>query len=191
MNIITILGSPRERGNTATLLGWFEAVAQKQHIIERINLAGTALHGCLGCDGCQHITDQPGCVQKDQISAILRQLPATGLIVYASPVYAWDFTAQMKTLFDRHYCLLKWKDRSQPSALLDQKRVVLLVTCGGGAAGNADLIQEIFHRQMRYLHCRIAGQYIQDNCSTPVNLPVTARESVQRMAADVLQTLSP
>jgi len=38
MKVITLLGSPRKRGNTATALGWFEEAMKAQgHNIDRVN----------------------------------------------------------------------------------------------------------------------------------------------------------
>ena len=66
------------------------------------------------------------------------------IIVYASPVYVWGFTAQLKTLLDRHCCLVKWKKSDEMKFLMEDKHTVLLTTCGGDAEHNADVIQDIF-----------------------------------------------
>ena len=105
------------------------------------------VRGCLGCQRCQKVFDQPGCVQKDDALGIFERILAADLLVYASPLYCWDFTAQMKALIDRHYCLMKWE--SQPYfSLMRGKRAALLVTCGDAVEDNADVIQTIFARQM-------------------------------------------
>ncbi len=56
-------------------------------------------------------------------------------VVYASPLYSFDLTAQMKPLVDRSFYLSN-------TLLLAGKRVALLITCGGQEEGNADLVQE-------------------------------------------------
>ena len=38
MKIITILGSPRKKGNTAKVLSMFEDNVEKNHQVERINI---------------------------------------------------------------------------------------------------------------------------------------------------------
>jgi multimeric flavodoxin WrbA len=38
MKIITILGSPRKKGNTAKVLSMFEDKIEKKHEVERINI---------------------------------------------------------------------------------------------------------------------------------------------------------
>ncbi len=65
MNIVTILGSPRKQGNTHAVLRWFEELAAPSHRISRIYVVDFNLHGCSGCDACQEILDEPGCVEED------------------------------------------------------------------------------------------------------------------------------
>ena len=50
MKIVTILGSPRKKGNTAKVLSMFEYKVQKDHEIERINITQDEVGGCIGCN---------------------------------------------------------------------------------------------------------------------------------------------
>lgn len=185
MKMTTVLGSPRKRGNTATILRCFEEMAAPYAHIERINVVEHEVRGCLGCDACQKKTDIPGCHQRDDTAAILETLLASDVIVYASPVYVWDFTAQMKALMDRHYCLVKWK-YDPPLTLMQGKRTALLVTCGGARAENVDLIQQVFQREMDYAGCRVIGMYGVGDCSIPSRLGPEKEATARRMLSDFL-----
>lgn len=188
MRIVTLLGSPRKRGNTAAVLEIFERLAsQKPHNIERINAVDWTVRGCLGCDTCFQTLDEPGCAQDDDAAWILEHVLAADLVVYASPVYAWGFTAQLKPLIDRHYCLVKYQGDKVAAALMAGKRAALLTTCGGDAAGNADLLETAFKRLLAYLQSQLAGIYVLDNCSTRPGGPGGAGEALaQRMARELL-----
>lgn len=190
MKILTLLGSPRKNGNTATVLNSFEELARNHFQVERIHVPDATIRGCLGCDACQKKLNEPGCVQKDDAAQIFTQMLAADIIVYASPVYAWDFTAQMKALLDRHYCLVKWNTGSESLSLLEGKRAMLLCTCGGVKENNADLIQVIFEREMNYVHGKVIGSYILGNCTTPKQLGETAQETARQMLADLNSTPS-
>ena len=50
------------------------------------------------------------------------------------------------------------------------KRTALLVTCGGDAADNADLIQVMFEREIAYLRGVVVGKYVVANCTTPAEI---------------------
>ena len=103
-------------------------------------------------------------------------------MIYASAVYAWDFTSQMKGLIDRHYSLVKWK--SDPIRhLIKDKPVLLLATCAGGASANGDLITEIFKRQTDYLKCNNLGSFIVGNCTRPEEMDKEAYGVVDEIAS--------
>ena len=93
MKIVTLLGSPRKRGNTAAVLANFEERAARQHDVERINIADSNIRPCLGCECCQKHLTSIGCPQRDDTRMVLEKMGTSDLIVYASPVYCWDFTA--------------------------------------------------------------------------------------------------
>jgi multimeric flavodoxin WrbA len=188
MKIVTVLGSPRKHGNTAAVLEAFERLAsQEQHSIERINVVDCTVGGCLGCDACFETLDEPGCSQNDDAGWIFGHILEADLVVYASPVYAWGFTGQLKPLIDRHYGLVKWQGGEVASALMAGKRAALLTTCGSDAAGNADLLEAAFKRLLDYTRSQLAGIYVLDNCgSRPVGPCAAAEALAQRMARELL-----
>ena len=102
MRIATILGSPRRKGNTATVLGLFEERVTPEHQVERIDIIDHPIRGCLGCQVCQRVVDRPGCRQKDDAVAIFERLLVADAIVYATPLYAWSFSSQLKALSEPH-----------------------------------------------------------------------------------------
>jgi multimeric flavodoxin WrbA len=188
VKLVTVLGSPRKHGHTAAVLGAFERLAsQRQHGIERINVVDWTVGGCLGCDTCFETLDAPGCAQDDDAAWILEHILDSDLVVYASPVYAWGFTGQLKPLIDRHYCLVKWQGDEVASALMTGKRAALLATCGGDAAGNADLLEASFKRLLAYARCQPVGIYVLDNCSSRPEGPGAAGDALaRRMALELL-----
>ena len=87
MKIITILGSPRIKGNTAKVLSMFEDNVEKKHEVERINTNQYKVGGCLGCYKCKEKESEPGCVQNDDALIIFEKMIQADAIVYASPLY--------------------------------------------------------------------------------------------------------
>ena len=106
MKVLTLLGSPRKTGNTATVLARFEKLISRAHRVHRVTIIEHEIRGCLGCAACQAKPDEPGCVQKDDCVSILNQIIESDLVIYATPLYCWCFSSQMKALLDRHYCLV-------------------------------------------------------------------------------------
>jgi len=87
MNIITILGSPRKKGNTATVQSMFEEKVGKNHEVDRINITQYKVDGCLGCYKCKEKTGEPGCVQKDDALTIFGKMIQADAIGYSSFLY--------------------------------------------------------------------------------------------------------
>jgi multimeric flavodoxin WrbA len=187
MTIATIQGSPRKNGNTAAVLTAFEEAARAVATIDRINVADKRIEGCRGCDACQGDLCRPGCVRRDDMAEILERITAADLVLYASPVYVWDFPARMKAVVERHYCLVKNAADGRGIHLLEGKPAAFLMTCGGTAEKNADVLGEIFRRQMDYLQFRAVGVYVVPLCTVPGELGSRATDVAQQMANDLLR----
>ncbi len=191
MNVLTILGSPRLKGNTATVLAAFEALVGAHYAVTRIDLAQRDLNGCLGCNACQAGGHPDACVQADDGPEILEQIVAADAVVYATPLYVWGFSAQMKALIDRHYCFITGYGTGRFASRLQGKPLALLVTCGGPIAGNADLVREMFARLAAYGQSRIFGTYVLPHCTEPDNLGGRAVELARQMGKDLADLALP
>ena len=186
MKVTTILGSPRKKGNTAKVLSWFEEELKNQgHEAERINIVDRDIKGCLGCGTCQKVTDEPGCVQKDDAVSVFENMMAADVLIYASPLYCWGFSSQMKELVDRHFCLITGYGSPEYRSLLADKRTALLVTCAGPIEDNADFIQGVFDRLNNYGNCNVVGKYVVPFCTTPDAIGEEALETAKKMAQDI------
>ncbi|MDP4110235.1 MAG: flavodoxin family protein [Bacillota bacterium] len=182
MKILTILGSPNKNGKTAHALSLFEKKMQlKGDEIERVNVAELKINGCTGCYACMSKKDEPGCVQEDDALPVLRKILSADAVVYSSPVYCYEFTAQLKTLIDRHLCLID-------KPLLDGKKVALLVTCAGDEENNADLVKQIFRRDFDgkngLIRAKILGEYILAESDAP-DFAERAEKTASRMASEI------
>ena len=188
MRVLTVLGSPRRPGNTDAVLRHFEVKAQgAAHAVTRVHITDYEVAGCLGCDCCQPELRDFGCVQSDDAEELLGQILDADLTVYAAPVYCWSVPAQLKALIDRHYCTVKWENGEIAARLLSGKRMALLLTCGGDARSNADLTLPMFERQMDYIGATIAGMYVLDNCTRPVDDAARAEALAGQMAGELLR----
>jgi len=187
MHIVTVMGSPRPRGNTATVLGWLhESFRQLGHEVDPITITAHTVQPCRACAACKRVTDAPGCVQRDDAEALFRRMMAADVLVYATPLYCWEFSAQLKPLIDRHYCLVTDFGGPDWNSLLRGKKAGLLVTCAGPVEDNADLIQQTFARLMEYIQCRAEECLIVPFCSTPDHLGADTRAKAAAWAKQLV-----
>lgn len=100
MKIVIINGSAR-KGNTLTAIQAFCKGAEGKHEIEIISPEKLQIAPCKGCGVCQcHL----GCVDKDDTNATVDKIVAADMIVFATPVYWWGMSAQLKLVIDKCYC---------------------------------------------------------------------------------------
>jgi NAD(P)H-dependent FMN reductase len=93
------------------------------------------------------------------------------LVIYASPLYYWGFSAQMKALIDRCHCLYRGVCGSpEHTSFVEGQRQALIVTAADPYENNAELIQTSFQRILVYDKAHSAGELFVCNCTTPENL---------------------
>jgi multimeric flavodoxin WrbA len=105
MHIVALCGSPRPRGNTATLIdAILEGAAGAGATTTRFDLAKLDVRGCRACDACLE-TAEAQCVQQDDMSRILEALRTADAWVLGTPVYYAHLSGYLKTAIDRMYSL--------------------------------------------------------------------------------------
>lgn len=187
MNILTILGGAKLKGNTAAILGWMEAALEEEgHGVTRINLDGLEIHGCRGCYACMESKDQPGCVVTDDAHQVFVAMMAADAIIFSTPLYMWSYSGPLKCLLDRCLCLATGYGESTHSSLIEGKPGALLVSAGGGIPNNADAIQLIFPRWADYVKISKQDVWIFANCTTPEQLGEERKARARGLAIGLL-----
>ncbi|MEN6440408.1 MAG: flavodoxin family protein [Syntrophobacter sp.] len=128
MKIVCLQGSPREKGNSATIADRFCATAEKLGgEVRTFVLNKLDYKGCQGCMACKTKLDR--CAVDDDLTAVLDAIRDADVLVLASPVYFWDVSAQMKTFLDRTFSFLvpNFATSSQPSRLKPGKKLVFIL----------------------------------------------------------------
>jgi len=186
MQITTLLGSAKKKGNTATVLGWVEEELQSLgHDVERIYLNNKSIRGCLGCAKCRENPDEIACVQNDDTIDIMEQMISSEVVLFASPIYFWGFSAQIKALIDRGYSLVTNYHKPGHTSLMEGKRIGLLVTGGGAYEENAEGMFTAFDRTVAFLLAIKAGELYVGECSVPAELS----EEIKNKALELARSL--
>jgi multimeric flavodoxin WrbA len=100
MNILALIGSPRKKSNTDTLVDRVLAgAASRGHAAEKVYLYGLEIGPCLDCRKCK----KGGlvCPIPDGMAELYPRLEAADLIVFGTPNYWYGPTAKMKLFIDR------------------------------------------------------------------------------------------
>ena len=120
MKVVGFVGSPRKGGNTTAIVNEIlrgAAASGAETKIFHINELN--IRGCQACYKCQ--TPEGKCVQKDGMAPLYDEIFSADAVVFGSPVFMLQVTAQMKTFTDRLFALLYLKD-GQPGAFRNKFR---------------------------------------------------------------------
>ncbi len=187
MQVITLLGSAKKKGNTATVLGWIEEELKTMgYTAERIYLNNKSIGSCLGCAKCRDNPDEIACVQKDDAIDIMEQMISADAVLFASPIYFWGFSAQMKALIDRGYSLVTNYHKPGHTSLMKGKRIGLLVTGADAFEDNAEGMFTAFDRIVDFLLARKSGELYVGGCTTPDRLPEESRNQALKLARSMV-----
>lgn len=105
MKIVSVLGSPRESGNSTTIANRFCTTAERFGAeVKSFVLNNLQFRGCQGCMLCKTKLDK--CALKDDLTEVLEAIRETDILVLASPVYYWDVSGQLKCFQDRTFSYL-------------------------------------------------------------------------------------
>ena len=97
--VIVISTSLRKGSNSDCLAEQFAAGASAAgHEVEKISLVGKNLQFCKGCLACQKLSR---CVINDDVNDIMMRVLNADVVAWATPIYYYEMSGQMKTLIDR------------------------------------------------------------------------------------------
>jgi multimeric flavodoxin WrbA len=98
--ILIISTSPRKGSNSDALAEKFAKGAQEAgHEAEKVSLIGKDIQFCRGCLVCQKTKR---CVIHDDADKIVQEkMLHADVLVFATPIYYYEMSGQMKTLLDR------------------------------------------------------------------------------------------
>lgn len=106
MKVIALNGSPREKGNTFTVLQVMsEELAAHGIDTEIINVGGELIHGCIACGYCHSPENQSQrCVfDDDPVNTTAEKMREANGLILGSPVYYGGIAGTMKAFLDRAF----------------------------------------------------------------------------------------
>ena len=97
--VIVISTSLRHGSNSDMLADSFvEGALAAGNEVEKISLTGKDIQFCRGCFACQQLGR---CVIDDDVNDMMAKVLEADIIAWATPIYYYEMSGQMKTLIDR------------------------------------------------------------------------------------------
>jgi multimeric flavodoxin WrbA len=152
--VLILLGSPRKNGNSAILADKLAAgVKDAGGDPVVVFLQALKISPCNACNACLK-NPANGCVIQDDMQSIYPQLKAAHAVVLASPVYWFNYSAQLKTVIDRTYAI-----QGDNTYALTGKKVGILLTYGDvdlNASGGVNALRSL-QDMCRFVKADIVG----------------------------------
>lgn len=151
MKIVVLTGSPRRNGNSVYLADQFIKGAQeKGHEIYRFDCAFKQVEPCRACNRCG--MDGP-CIFDDDFSELRPHLIEADMVVFATPMYYFGISAQMKRVIDRFYAI-NGKIKGY------YKKAAYLMTYANTAKSDAEPMLQHYRTMMDYLGWESVGEVV-------------------------------
>ncbi len=158
MRIVILMGSPNKNGSTSLLAEEFARGAREAgHNVERIDAAHADVHPCTGCIHCGY---EGPCVQKDGVDAIRAKILSADMIVFATPLYYYGMSAQLKALLDR-FCAFN------SSIQKKRMRSALISVAWNSDDWTFEALMAHYQTLTRYLNLTDMGTVLGYGCGTP------------------------
>ena len=151
MKIVVLTGSPRRNGNTNHLAGQFIKGAEEAgHEVYHFDCAQHKVSSCIACNRCG-MNGQ--CIFNDDFGLLRPHLVTADMVVFATPMYYFGFSSQLKAVIDRFYALNGQFKGSE-------KRSALLMAYADTAAEEAEPMLSHYHTLLRYLGWKDSGTVV-------------------------------
>ena len=124
-----------------------EGAKEAGHEVEVLHVGKMKIGGCMGCEYC-HTKGEGKCIQKDDMEKVMAAYLDADMIVYASPVYYFDVTAQLSAAMQRVYAIGK-----PPKAT----KAALLISSGSPNTGKGAITT--YRDMLGYMQIEDAGVF--------------------------------
>ena len=158
MKVLVLQGSPNANGSTAILVREFARGAREAgHDVEIVDVAALDIAPCTGCVACGF---EGPCAQFDDFDALRDKILSSDMLVFATPLYYYGMTAQLKIVIDR-FC-------SANSRITARRLKSALLTVAWNADGwTFDALEAHYDTLVNYLCMQDCGRVLGRGCGTP------------------------
>ena len=157
MKIVILMGSPNRKGSTSILVENFRRGAEESgHNIEVIDVCHADIHPCTGCIACGYEGD---CVQHDDNEGIRKALLSCDMVVFATPLYYYGMSAQLKIVLDR-FCAYNSSLNSR------HLRSALLTVAWNSDDWTFDALTAHYKTLVRYINFEDKGMVLGYGCGS-------------------------
>jgi multimeric flavodoxin WrbA len=176
MKTVILFGSPRKDGNTRQLVDAFTtAVRSKQHDIRLLYLNDMNIRPCQGCMGCM---ESGVCRINDDMRDVSKYIMESDLIVYATPVYWFAPSGQLKLAIDRCVAFFDKEYNSR----IKGKKAITLMSCADQDSGTFQPAVDMFKKTFETLGVEYLGGVQASGCQEKASVAEETLDAARSLA---------
>jgi putative NADPH-quinone reductase len=165
--VLAISGSLRKPSFTEKMLdlcieGMGEGLKVHKFYPHKMNIGP-----CTSCWSCWGKKRPGECVNKDDFEQILEVYKRADYLLFAAPLYYFDFPATVKNVFDRFFVMLEPAQVASPFGGTDHPKrfdrhpkAVLISSCGFPEIENFDVLRQHFRVICQHMDWRHSGELL-------------------------------
>lgn len=150
-NVLIVNGSPRKNGNCHYLIeSLIKGIKETGGIPETADLQELKISPCKACEACKSNKDR-GCIQQDDMTDLYPIIKYSEAIVFATPTYWFNISAQTKLFIDRLYAIHE--------SGLNGKKIGVILTYGDAdvfSSGGVNALRS-FQDICNYVNAELTG----------------------------------
>lgn len=149
MKTVVINGSPRKGGNCEAIIN--QLLNEIDTEVSNYFLEDANINFCKACQSCQ----KGDCVQGDDLNKAMDELIEADLLIFATPIYYGQMSAQAKTFVDRFYQISQ-----NPNKSLDGTKVIIIATHANPSDIYVDYVKGLSEMPFGYVGMDVIGTVI-------------------------------
>ena len=156
MDIVILESSPHKNGASNTLADYFvKGAGEAGHTVQVLDVACMDIKPCMGC----YAGKSTGhcAAYKDDMCQVEQALAKTDMVVYVTPIYFYDMSAQLKLVIDRLHCFY---------GNLPGKKSLLLATAWRQDDEVMSYLRNLYNGMAEYLRYENLGAIMAKGCGS-------------------------
>jgi multimeric flavodoxin WrbA len=176
MKVLVLFGSPRKKGNTIQLSQvMVDRLKEKGHSVRTLYLNDLNIRPCQGCYIC---LKNGICKINDDMKDIRKYIMESDLIVYATPIYWFGPSGQLKLAMDRSIAFM---DKDYNSRIAGKKAITLM-TCGSDDIDTCRPTIDIFKKTFDLLKLSYVGSIEALGCEDKGDIKEAYKKKTKKLA---------
>ena len=158
MKIMGFIGSPRKKGNTAWVVNKIlEGAREQGAATESWHFSDLDINPCQSCMGC---VENDRCVINDDMQKLYSALAEADTLVFGSPVYMGQMSAQAKIFTDRLFAQIPPRFSPRFKEKNAGKKLVLVFTQGNPDTGMFQVYFDYTKGMFQLLEFDVQGVHV-------------------------------